>query len=340
MKVEKVRPQRITKADEQSITQNLLEIEPPGNDGTEVEWLNYGDDLWRIKRSQEATAAFDQAIKRKPDFYQAYFAKGIAIQAQEAEKFLQEGFFEENPFEEAALSFTSSTEKTPQSSSSEKELPPEASFESKMQEIESEMQEIKGDVDILAQKSEQVMKTVEKGMKKSAGKFTSLNQGSAKALPFFKKATEINPDFYPAWREIGMIKSMEMNSQRMSEMSAASSNPNPPLSPKATMAAQEALAAFNKATALNPSDTNLYESKGRVLQDLSRHQEAIKAYSAAIKIDPTASSYYFRRVSYCAVGDEQKAAADLKSAGKLGYQNAANLPACGQGHDYLDYYSN
>jgi tetratricopeptide (TPR) repeat protein len=303
LKVEKVRPQEITKADEQSITQNLLEIEPPGNDDTEADWLNYGNDLWRIKRYQEATAAFDEAIKIKPDFYQAYFGKGLVVQGQGLERILQEDSFAEDIAASVPLL----------DSSSEKELSPEASSEGITQEFDAQMQE------------------VDQGFKKSAENVTSGTQRSAKALPFFKKATEINPDFYPAWRQIGQIKLLEMSAKEMSDLSAASSNSNPPLSPspKATMIAQEALAAFNKATALNPSDSGLYELKAEVLQKLSRHQEAIEAYSEAIKIDPTAFSYYGRSVSYCQLGDKQKAEADMNSAEKLGYQNAAkDLPVC------------
>ncbi|MEY2830971.1 MAG: hypothetical protein RLZZ574_229, partial [Cyanobacteriota bacterium] len=294
LKVEKVRPQRITKADEQSITKNLLEIEPPGNNGTEADWLNYGNDLWRIKRYQEAIVAFDEAIKRKPDFYQAYFGKSLVIQRQEGERFMQKD--------------------------SEKMLPPPITFtEQSPAEFQQEM---------------------EQHRKKMAETITSLSQKTAKALPFLKKATEIKPDFYPAWKAIGMIKFGELNSQNIPDLpdvpdfsgksKVTELNSNPPLSPKATQAAQEALAAFNKATALNPSDSYLYWSKGTVLQDLSRHQEAIEAYTEAIKINPTAIFYDSRSKSYCAIGYEQKAEADLRNAEKLGSQNPAkDLPFCG-----------
>lgn len=323
LKVEKVRPQRITKADEQSVTKNLLDIESPGNDGTEADWLNYGNDLWRIKRYPEATAAFDNAIKIKPDFYQAYFGKGLVIQTQEIEKFLQKDSFGKD-----IASSASSLLEVPQSSSSEKELSPEASFDAEMQKFDAEHQEFEQDMNTANQKLEQ-------STKKSTQTITSFNQRSAKALPFFKKATEINPDFYPAWREIGKIKYLGMAQRGMGGVVQVNVKtrkvvPNPPLSPKDTLAAQEALEAFNKATDLNPSDTGLYELKAQVLGDLSRHQEAIEAYSEAIKIDPTTWLYYGRSISYCQLGDKQKAEADMDSAEKLGYQNAAkDLPVCG-----------
>jgi tetratricopeptide (TPR) repeat protein len=330
LKVEKVRPPRITKADEQSITKNLLDIEPPGKDATEADWLNYGNELWRIKRYPEATAAFDEAIKRKPDFYQAYFGKGLVIEMQEAERLLQGHLFGED-----LVSSMASLE-VPQSSSSEKELPPEASFEAKMQEFDAERQEFDRYLDTINQKLEQ-------DTKKSAGNLTSRSQGLAKALPFYKKATEINPDFYPAWREIGRINYLEVTSQQMSDLSetiGGATATEITLSPKETQTAKEALAALNKATALEPSDIELYRLKGDVLQQLSRHQEAIDAYSKAIKIDPTTLLYSMRSSVYCSIGDKQKAEADMKSAEKLGYQNAAkDLPVCGQGQGVMDYYN-
>jgi tetratricopeptide (TPR) repeat protein len=275
LKVEKVRPQIITKADEQSIAKNLLEVEPPGNDATEADWLNYGNDLGRIGRLQEAIVAFDEAIKRKPDFYQAYYGKGLLMQGQGAKQFLQQAKIGTDMSERAT-----------------------------MQKIKQDQQ-----------------------------KFFSLsNQMMNKGLPYFKKATEINPDFYPAWREIGSIKDVQSSQQNMLDRGAyfvSLSVFNSPLSPKANLLAQEALAAYNKATALNPSDARLYSSKATVLQSLSRHQEAIEALSKAIEINPSASSYSSRSASYCTIGDKQKTEADLKSAEKLGYPNAEqNLPVC------------
>jgi tetratricopeptide (TPR) repeat protein len=310
LKVEKVRPPRITKADEQSIAKNLLEIEPPGKDATEADWLNYGNELWRINRYREATAAFDEAIKRKPDFYQAYFGKALVIQKQEAERLLAQSF-------EGLLPDFSSLE---------------ASFEESTQ-----------DLDTLSQEINEQNKQTEQFSQKQTQALTSMSQRQAKALPFLKKATEINPDFYPAWREIGRIKYLGMTQKgTIVRVNTETGKviPNPPLSPKDTLAAKESLAAFNKATALNPSDNELYNRKGDLLQQLSRHQEAIDAYSEGIKINPTPMLYFMRSTSYCAIGDKQKAEADLKSAEKLGYQNAAkDVPVCSQGQGFIDYYN-
>jgi tetratricopeptide (TPR) repeat protein/S1-C subfamily serine protease len=47
-----------------------------------IAWLNYGNQLWRLHRHQEAIAALDRAIQLKPDFDRAYHAKGLAFYTQ------------------------------------------------------------------------------------------------------------------------------------------------------------------------------------------------------------------------------------------------------------------
>jgi tetratricopeptide (TPR) repeat protein len=164
-------------------------------------------------------------------------------------------------------------------------------------------------------------------IKQDAQKSSALfNQKLSKALPYFKKATKINPDFYPAWRQQGWIKEL-----MLFQLTGGVFIPGlgeAKLSPEANLLAQEALAVYDKATTLNPSDSQLYFSKGGVLQRLSRHQEAIDAFTQAIKINPRARFYSSRSDSYCAMSDKQKAEADMKSAEKLGYQRSKDLPVC------------
>jgi tetratricopeptide (TPR) repeat protein len=335
LKVEKVRPQRITKADEQSITKNLLEIEPPDNNATEADWLNYGNDLWRIKRYQEATVAFDEAIKRKPDFYQAYFGKGLAIKTQTLERSLQE-ISPVSPSEELPSETSSMQEFDVQEYEEQtKELPSiqEPDFEEQMQERRERMEE--ESEELVEEGIQKMNETMQEFNQELISYNQTFNQRWAKALPFLKKATEINPDFYPAWREIGMIKYQEMYYLSLSvpDLSGRSEvtelNSNPTLSPKATLAAHEALAAFNKATAINPSDAELYNWKGVVLQRLSRHQEAIEAFSRAIQINPLPLYYNFRLQSYCALGNKREAEADMKIADAIATNLVKGVSVCG-----------
>jgi tetratricopeptide (TPR) repeat protein len=57
--------------------------EKPADGATAFDWLKYGNRLWRLGRFQEAVVALDRAIQLKPNFYQAFFVKGMALSAQD-----------------------------------------------------------------------------------------------------------------------------------------------------------------------------------------------------------------------------------------------------------------
>lgn len=60
-----------------SIPTNILKS--PDSMGSETEWVNYGNQLWRISRYLEAVEAYDKAIAKETNFYQAYYGKGLAL---------------------------------------------------------------------------------------------------------------------------------------------------------------------------------------------------------------------------------------------------------------------
>ena len=69
---------KLSKNDLESIQNNLTKLQSPTEASDEIEWLNYGNQLWRLSRYPKAIAAFDLAIKKQPDFYQAHYGKGLA----------------------------------------------------------------------------------------------------------------------------------------------------------------------------------------------------------------------------------------------------------------------
>jgi tetratricopeptide (TPR) repeat protein/S1-C subfamily serine protease len=72
---------KITELEEIEMRQHSsFTIEMPTVDSDENDWLNYGNQLWRVGRYEEAVNALNKAIALKPDFYQAYYALGLALQ--------------------------------------------------------------------------------------------------------------------------------------------------------------------------------------------------------------------------------------------------------------------
>ncbi|HIK06564.1 MAG TPA: tetratricopeptide repeat protein [Trichormus sp. M33_DOE_039] len=63
-----------------SIQEAVLSIDISQGNATASQWLERGNQLWRLGRDSEAVKAFDEAIKLKPAFvYLAYYGKGLAL---------------------------------------------------------------------------------------------------------------------------------------------------------------------------------------------------------------------------------------------------------------------
>ncbi len=57
-------------------------VKKPPENSSQNTWLNYGNELWRIERYQEAIAAFKKAINIDPNFAEAYYALGLVYSEQ------------------------------------------------------------------------------------------------------------------------------------------------------------------------------------------------------------------------------------------------------------------
>ncbi len=83
LKVENTVPPNLNRAAVQAVLDSTLAEQPSGPKATAFDWLKYGNRLWRLGRLKEAVSALDRAIQLKPNFYQAYFVKGMALSGQE-----------------------------------------------------------------------------------------------------------------------------------------------------------------------------------------------------------------------------------------------------------------
>jgi tetratricopeptide (TPR) repeat protein len=77
LQVETTPPPELTKTEIDDILDPLLTIRAPSQEANELDWLNYGNRLWRAFQYEQALMAFDKAIQVKPNFYLAYYAKGL-----------------------------------------------------------------------------------------------------------------------------------------------------------------------------------------------------------------------------------------------------------------------
>ncbi|MHC5937082.1 tetratricopeptide repeat protein [Nostoc sp.] len=67
----------------ESIQEAVLSIDVSKGNTTARQWIQRGNQLWRLRRFEEAVKAFDEAIKLKPAFvYLAYYGKSLALREQ------------------------------------------------------------------------------------------------------------------------------------------------------------------------------------------------------------------------------------------------------------------
>ncbi len=97
LKVETSSPPLITVADEKAIADSLFQLTPPTANAKGTDWINYGNELWRLFRYEEAITAFEEAIALQPNLAQAHYGKGISLESKE---FLRELQYLEQPFTE------------------------------------------------------------------------------------------------------------------------------------------------------------------------------------------------------------------------------------------------
>ncbi|MDB9333545.1 tetratricopeptide repeat-containing serine protease family protein, partial [Nodularia spumigena] len=79
-KVENNRALQLNAQQVKSIQDAILSVNISQGNTTASQWLERGNQLWRLRRHSEAVKAFEQAIEQKPSFvYLAYYGKGLAL---------------------------------------------------------------------------------------------------------------------------------------------------------------------------------------------------------------------------------------------------------------------
>jgi len=100
LKVESSAPPPLKGGEVTAIREALFTAKKPSRGGSAIDWVNYGNNLWRLFEFEDAVAAFDEAIKLKPKFEQAWYGRGLALNSQEK-------------YREAVVSFDKATEINP-----------------------------------------------------------------------------------------------------------------------------------------------------------------------------------------------------------------------------------
>jgi eukaryotic-like serine/threonine-protein kinase len=118
------------------------------------------------------------------------------------------------------------------------------------------------------------------------------------AIASYQKATELNPNFYPAWRDMGLAQS-QSGQQFLALKSFETALEIKPedyqswvgkgIAFSSLKKIEESIVAFDRAGELNPNDPFVWMNKGYALEEVGRYGEACDAYEKVAQINPAFS---------------------------------------------------
>jgi tetratricopeptide (TPR) repeat protein len=88
----------------------------------------------------------------------------------------------------------------------------------------------------------------------------------------------------------------------------------------------QAIRDFDRAIEIDPKYAAAYNNRGNAYGNLGNHTQAIRDFDRAIEIDPKyAGAYCNRGIAYYSLGKYERADEDLKTAARLGSEDAKNF---------------
>jgi tetratricopeptide (TPR) repeat protein len=115
---------------------------------------------------------------------------------------------------------------------------------------------------------------------KNRGYFLSLQGNHARAIADFDEAIRLGPDDAQSYLWRGTIRALRVDTRRVSPHDSGETD-----SQEAGAARGLALADFNAAIRLAPSDPMAYRCRAAALARLGDHEQALADYDAAIRLD-------------------------------------------------------
>jgi tetratricopeptide (TPR) repeat protein/S1-C subfamily serine protease len=357
LKVETTAPTTLKKSEEDVISEYLLPLDQvPKNSDDEIAWLNYANQLWRSQKYAEARKAVDKAIAKKPDFYQAWYFKGVI-------------FFSEKKDTESITAFDKALKINPDFAQAWK---------------------LRGRVLGLLDKYSEALTSFNQAIALSPNQFDlyywrGLSLAQLKRFPesieAYNQAIKFYPDFQHSylsrgWSYLALQKYQQAiddftqviqldpkNADYYHSRGLAYSLLNKrqqaiddltqaiQLDPKnaqyyshrgyaysALKKYQQAITDFTKAIQLDPKNAQYYNARGLVYGSLEDYKKAIEDITEAIRLDPKDFSYYASRgIAYSGLKDYKQAISDLTEAIRLDPKNA---PYTVQGLRYSEFKDN
>ena len=280
------KPRQLNSAETQAFQDAVLGVEIPQGNATAEIWLERGNQLFRLRRYDEAVEAFERAIALKPEFiHLAYYGKGLALWGENV------ALWGENENDEAALaSLELATETQP-------DFAPAFLYKTM--------------VLFNLRRLEQALVAIERAIEIEENN-ANLYVFQAAILSSFElseialsQAIEIAPRSFYYYERAEFYRD-----QGKPELALADYNQVIQLNPNDAEAyyirgelyenqgkPELALANYNQLIQLNPNDAEAYFHRAKFYRDQGKPELALADYNQVIQLDPQDATAYISRGS-------------------------------------------
>ncbi|MGB6294776.1 MAG: tetratricopeptide repeat protein, partial [Rivularia sp. (in: cyanobacteria)] len=276
---ENTRPIQLNAQKKKLIEEAILSIDVSGGNATASQWLERGNQLWRLRRYDEAVKAFDEAINQKPSFaYLAFYGKSLALVRQ---KKYEQAIAALNQVVKLKPNFVAAWETLSSAHRKLKQFDKALIATNKAIKLQPQNPNLYNEKYMVLWNLKQYKKAeiaIQQAIKLSPRAAFYLNRGNVYyhqekwdlALADFNKAIQMNPEFTMAYYNRGTF----YDDQKKQDL---------------------ALADFNKAIQINPQYADAYLNRGYVYHNHKKQDLALADYNKAIKINPEYALAYLNR---------------------------------------------
>ncbi|MFO0098199.1 MAG: tetratricopeptide repeat protein [Aphanizomenon sp.] len=342
-KIETTPPPELNQQKVESIQTAILSVDVSQSTTTASQWLERGNQLWRLRRYPEAIQAFEAAIKQKPKFiHLAYYGKGLALgrsgKYPEAITALQQAVQSQPDFVPAWDNLSLGYRESNQLDKALAAINQAIQLQPNNPNLYNQKYAVLSDLKRYKEAAAAINKAIE--LSPRAAFYN--NRGIVRddlgdkqgAIDDYTLAIKINPNVAQAYYNRGVVR------DDLGDKPGAIDDYNQAIkiNPNYALAyynrgnvryqlgdKQGAIDDFNQAIKINPNYADAYYNRGIVRYDLGDKPGAIDDFNQAIKINPNyANAYYNRGIVRDDLGDKQGAIDDYTQAIKFNpnYANA------------------
>jgi len=319
-----------------SIQTAILSVDVSQSTTTASQWLERGNQLWRLRRYSEAIQAFDAAINQKPKFiHLAYYGKGLALgysgKGSEAITALQQAVQSQPDFVPAWDNLSVAYRESNQLDKALAAINKAIQLQPNNPNLYNQKYVVLSDLKRYKEAAAAINKAIE--LSPRAAFYN--NRGNVRnelgdkqgAIDDYNQAIKINPNYANAYYNRGNVRDDLGDKQGAIDdyNLAIKINPNYALAynnrgnARADLGDKpRAIDDFNQAIKFNPNYALAYSNRGTVRYELGDKPGAIDDFNQAIKFNPNYANAYYNRGNVRAdLGDKPRAIDDFNLAIKI-----------------------